>query len=154
MVTSVFFSFLLFSFLFYFFIFFYFFQIKARSRLVTEPSRVRERNLISRVGWSFLAVSQEERKREDERVSAAFYGARGGVPGQNSIGHSRWMKCIISKFQRQKQFLHWMIVGNSFRYSLIIFKKIFCNLSDTKTRQHFPFPMTKRFLLSAMLSLL
>ena len=45
------------------------------------------------------------RRKCNERasmVSTAFYGARGGVPGQNSIGHSHWMKCIISKLQWQK----------------------------------------------------
>ena len=34
-------------------------------------------------------------------VSAAFYGDWEGVPGQNGMGRSHWMKCIISKFQWQ-----------------------------------------------------
>ena len=33
--------------------------------------------------------------------SAAFYGARWGVPRQNGMGCSNWMKFIISKFQWQ-----------------------------------------------------
>ena len=55
-----------------------------------------------------LTLLQARRKGKERAgmISAAFYDARGGVLGQNSIGHSHWMKCIISKFQRQKQFPH------------------------------------------------
>ena len=28
-----------------------------------------------------------------------FYGAQGGVPGQNGMGRSHWMKCMISVWQ-------------------------------------------------------
>ena len=53
-----------------------------------------------------LLPARRKGKEKVSMVSAAFYGARGGVPGQNSIGYSHWMKCIISKLQRQKQFPH------------------------------------------------
>ena len=75
--------------------------------LQLESSRDRERYVISRVGWSYLAASQEKRKKERaSMVSTAFYGARGGVTGQNRIDHFHWMKCIISKLQRQEEFPH------------------------------------------------
>ena len=51
-----------------------------------------------------LLPARRKGKERAHMVSVTFYGARGGVPGQNSIGHSHWMKCIISKFQRQKPF--------------------------------------------------
>ena len=46
-----------------------------------------------------LLPARRKGKERASMVSAAFYGARGGVPGQNSIGHSHWRKCIISKLQ-------------------------------------------------------
>ena len=47
--------------------------------LLLESYRVRERIFISRVGWSCLAASQAEKKKERaSRVSVAFYGAGGG----------------------------------------------------------------------------
>ena len=57
-------------------------------------------SLVS-VGLTLLPARRKGKKGAST-VSAAFYGVRGGVHGQNSIGHSHWMKCIISKLQRQK----------------------------------------------------
>ena len=60
-----------------------------------------ERKMLSLVSVGLTLLPA--RRKGKERVSTAstvFYGARGGVPGQNSIGHSHWMKCIISKLQR------------------------------------------------------
>ena len=70
--------------------------------LLLESSRVRERNVISRIGWSYLAASQEEmrkEKREGAWLALTFYDARGGVPGQNGMGRSYRIKCMISIFQ-------------------------------------------------------
>ena len=53
-----------------------------------------------------LRPARRKGKEKSSMVSAAFYGARGGVPEQNSISHSHWMKFIISKFKRQNQFPH------------------------------------------------
>ena len=56
-------------------------------------------SLVS-TGLTLLPVRRKGKERAS-RVSPAFYGARGGVRGQNSIGHSHWMKCIISNLNGQ-----------------------------------------------------
>ena len=66
-----------------------------------------EREMLSLVSAEpFLLAARRKGKARSSMVSADFYGTRGGVPGQNSIGHSNWMKCIISKLKRQNQFPH------------------------------------------------
>ena len=66
-----------------------------------------ERGMLSLVsaGLTKLRAQRNEKRKERERtsvVSAAFYGVRVGVPGQNDMGRSHWMKCMISIFQWQK----------------------------------------------------
>ena len=53
--------------------------------------------VLSHVSWFVHAASKgRSEKRDQEMVSAVFYVARGGVPGQNGISHSHWMKYINS----------------------------------------------------------
>ena len=56
-------------------------------------------SLVSAGLTCLSAKRNEKRKERGNMVSAAFYGVRGGVPGQNGMGRSHWMKCMISIFQ-------------------------------------------------------
>ncbi len=56
-----------------------------------------EREMLSLVSAGLtLLPARRKGKERASMVSAAFYSARGGVHGQNGMGRSHWMKCIIS----------------------------------------------------------
>ena len=68
--------------------------------LLLDSSRVREMLSLVSAGLTELpAKRNEKRKREGAWLALPFYGARGGVPGQNCMDRSHWMKCMISIFQ-------------------------------------------------------
>ena len=68
------------------------------SAVWNRPGGEREMFSLVSAGLNLLPARRKGKERSSI-VSAAFYGARGGVPGQNSIGHSHWMKCLISNFK-------------------------------------------------------
>ena len=64
-----------------------------------RPWREREMLSLLSAGLTLLPVRRKGKERTSH-VSPAFYGAR-GVLEWNSIGHSHWMKCMISKLNGQ-----------------------------------------------------
>ena len=65
-----------------------------------HPGIEREMLSLMSAGLTLLPARRKGKERAS-MVSAAFYSVRGGAPGQNSIGLSHWMKCIISNSNGQ-----------------------------------------------------